>query len=308
MRLLMVHPYGLGDMVLLTPLVRLLQEYDDDLRIDYLIMQPAAAEPIRRCDVTGRVITASLTPASLAKAVKTVRRIRYDAAWVSAGVNPLKAHALLSLLKAQRKALAPERVDLPHLPPAWRRHFTWRNLALARHLFQLPKTPPPPRFCLSGPPAAAQKGLIGIHPGSHPGYAAKRWGVTRYIILIEKLLRSGRRVRLFAGPAEREEARALRDYFGDSVAFVTGSLEEVARQIAACELFIHNDSGLGHVASCFGCKILTLNADAGARAFAQTEILSKRNTTLHLRTLPPKDDAQADAVFGVAERILSCAE
>ena len=308
MRLLIIHPYGLGDMVLLTPLLRLLEEYDDDLRIDYLIMQPAAAEPIRRCPSTARIVTADLSLLSLAKAIRTLRQTRYDAAWVSAGVNAAKARALLAMLRADHKALAPERVDLPHLPSVARRHFTWRNLALARDFIALPSKPPRPRFCLSSPPPSPGKGVVGIHTGSHPDYAAKRWGEARYGALMEKLLRRGYRVTLFAGPAEREEAKRLSSRFKEGVTLVEESLEEAARHIASCELFIHNDSGLGHVASCFGCKILTLNADAGAREFAQTEILSPRNTTLHLKTLPQNDDAQVEAVFSAAERILTCAE
>ncbi|MFY9719005.1 MAG: glycosyltransferase family 9 protein [Candidatus Cybelea sp.] len=105
-------------------------------------------------------------------------------------------------------------------------------------------------------------GLLGIHPGSmaYKGNDAKRWPYERFVALALRNLKSGRRVRFFLGPhEEREAARAEHDFRGiERISIVRRPVEEAARRLAECEVFVGNDAGFSHLAAGLGVKTLAL--------------------------------------------------
>jgi ADP-heptose:LPS heptosyltransferase len=104
-------------------------------------------------------------------------------------------------------------------------------------------------------------GLLGIHPGSmrYKGNEHKRWPLEDFGALIRANLARGRRVRVFIGPAEREDSAALAALAGPgAIEFVDRTLEEAARSLSECEVFVGNDAGFAQLAAGLGVKTISL--------------------------------------------------
>jgi heptosyltransferase-2 len=103
------------------------------------------------------------------------------------------------------------------------------------------------------------KRLIGIHPGCNEKFSYKRWEVEKYIDLVGRIYDrlEDAEVLLFAGPDEQEESDILREHY-PSLVVVREDLNRVAALISHLSLMITNDSGLGHIASCFDVSIITI--------------------------------------------------
>jgi len=108
------------------------------------------------------------------------------------------------------------------------------------------------------PPRA---GLLGVHPGSmkYKGNERRRWPLERFAQLIRMSSDKGRAVRLFVGPAERDEVAAIVALAGgQGVDVVDAPLGAAARALSECEVFVGNDAGFAHLASGLGVKTVTL--------------------------------------------------
>lgn len=128
-------------------------------------------------------------------------------------------------------------------PPKWSKH------ASRYYLEQLGFTSAPPLRLLI-PPAGEPWDVV-IHPGS--GSPTKNWPFDRFTRLAESLEARGRTVAWCLGPAEEgfrlpPEARVVRKE----------SLVDLARTLAACSLYIGNDSGITHLAAAVGCPTVAV--------------------------------------------------
>lgn len=105
-------------------------------------------------------------------------------------------------------------------------------------------------FRLRVEPSATPRDVI-LHPGS--GGQRKNWPLDRYEGVADVLRRGGRTLTWCLGPAEDdlpvlERASVLR----------TGSLLELARELAAGRLYLGNDSGVTHLAAAVGCPTVAI--------------------------------------------------
>lgn len=98
-------------------------------------------------------------------------------------------------------------------------------------------------------------GVILIHPFA--GWAAKEWGLKKYISLTERLDSKFNTALIFP---KKEVASDVIDYFNlNKIKFIeTNSLEELIREIQKCSLFIGNDSGPLYLANYFGKPTFTI--------------------------------------------------
>ena len=99
---------------------------------------------------------------------------------------------------------------------------------------------------------------IGIHPGGNWTY--KLWDAQKYAqlatILSEKF---GAAILLFAGPDERELQAQVADMMHPSPILVkTGNLWELTALIAACDVYIGNDTGPMHIAAAVNTPVVAL--------------------------------------------------
>ena len=100
--------------------------------------------------------------------------------------------------------------------------------------------------------------LIGIHPGGNWIY--KLWNAEKYAELANALSsEKDVTILLFAGPNERELQGQVAGIMDTSPILVeTGNLREVAALIAACDVYIGNDTGPMHIAAAVRTPVVAL--------------------------------------------------
>ena len=144
----------------------------------------------------------------------------------------------------------------PGLPPeTWSEHASRYYLAClefsAVSAFRLNIAPVPP----------LQEVDVVIHPGS--GGRRKNWPLEWYENVSARLLADGYRVAWILGPAEVELC------VPDQVPCIRcESLVDLAAQLAACTLYLGNDSGITHLAASVGCPVIALFGPTNSRVWA----------------------------------------
>ena len=100
--------------------------------------------------------------------------------------------------------------------------------------------------------------LIGVHPGGNWVY--KLWGADKYAQLATALAeQKNATILLFAGPNERKLQTQVADMMDATPILVeTENLREVAALIAACDIYIGNDTGPMHIAAAVGTPVVAL--------------------------------------------------
>lgn len=100
--------------------------------------------------------------------------------------------------------------------------------------------------------------LIGIHPGGNWIY--KLWNAEKYAQLANTLSNQNNAViLLFSGPNERELQAQVASMMDTSPILVkTENLREVAALIAACDVYIGNDTGPMHIAAAVDTPVVAL--------------------------------------------------
>lgn len=100
--------------------------------------------------------------------------------------------------------------------------------------------------------------LIGIHPGGNWEY--KLWSADKYAQLATVLSKQkNAAILLFAGPNERKLQTQVADMMDISPILVeTENLREVALLIAACDVYIGNDTGPMHIAAAVRTPVIAL--------------------------------------------------
>lgn len=104
----------------------------------------------------------------------------------------------------------------------------------------------------------AERALIGIHPGGNWIY--KLWNTKQYAQLANALVNEkNTTILLFGGPNERElQAQVVGMMETPPILVKTANLREVAALIAACDVYIGNDTGPMHIAAAVGTPIVAL--------------------------------------------------
>ena len=101
--------------------------------------------------------------------------------------------------------------------------------------------------------------LTAIHPGA--GSGAKRWPLSRFKSLASALsLNEKRKILIVEGSAERGLAEKMLPEIPSNGAIVFNrmSLDLLSAVLASCELFIGNDSGVAHLAASLGVRCIVL--------------------------------------------------
>ena len=100
--------------------------------------------------------------------------------------------------------------------------------------------------------------LIGIHPGGNWEY--KLWRAEKYAQLATALRkRQNASILLFAGPNERKLQSQVAGMMDTPPILVeTDNLREVTALIAACDIYIGNDTGPMHIAAAVGTPVVAL--------------------------------------------------
>lgn len=265
MRILIIHSYGMGDMIMFTPSLKQLIEKYPGATIDILVFQKMASEPIKYCNNVHTIYYSDLNIINILHIIRKLRRNCYDMSIFTSGTNTLKA-GLFSFFVNVKERIGeyrkyPSLFYTKNIKYQEKLHRVENNILLVSGditNIQLPL------FCIDNTVKMNNTMntndvfIIGIHPGSNVKFKERRWSKDYFITLINLLKQEYKcEILLFGGPDEIDEARYIEKY--TEVSLISGrSLQDVASLISQCDLFINTDSGLGHIASCFDIETFTI--------------------------------------------------
>ncbi len=276
-RLLLVQPHGIGDLVLATPMLAELRRVAPDLYVAVMAGSEAAATVVRGSPMCDEIFIYNPLQAKLREKVKLIswlRRLAPDACLISPRVSSFKGE-ILAWLSGAKWRVGPLRF-LPWLgynlsaPNSLQIHKVEGYLLLAGLLF--PGLKPVPTFFNLTPEDSAkgdkfweelglgQAPVLGIHPGCDPNNPQKRYPLDAYQQLIDQFLEAHPEAHclLFFGPGEEGlweqiQPSSLRVAAAKGVPF-----QVTARLLQRVRVLLTGDSGLGHVASALGTRVVSI--------------------------------------------------
>lgn len=253
-RVLFVTLSNIGDAVMTTPVLGLLERRYPDALVD-IVARPKTAPLFTHYPRLGRMIVKppSESLAATLRHVAELRRQRYLA------VLDLRSPVIPWLLRARQRYLKRRRDD-PSL------HAVLDHAAVFDPTLDESAIPAlmlwiDDEVTASVAARAAGSGpLIGIGPGAQT--PSKVWPADRYAALVQRLCQAcpDARLVLFGDDRDRPLCRQIGEVPGLDVRDLSGrcSLQESAAWLGACTAFIGSDSGLGHIAAAMGTPTLTL--------------------------------------------------
>lgn len=331
-KILIIHTWGIGDLIMFTPALRALREKLPQVQIDILITyQPVVAEVLEKGKTVNRIIKFFWKEESFFAKLKLILKLRkekYDWAIVTGWTNPQKGGLLSFLFGAKRRVGAYKKNksffythQVPGIDIKPRRE---TNLDLVRQLGIEIKGMPESFFEFGVKDKefatnfikennAGNKILIGFHPGAEPVHRYLFWPKEYFIELGKKIIENHQDVRLmvFGGPGEKELCQEIKERIGGNVILAVDlSLRQVAALIDSCSIFLASDSGLGQIAGATRTNLITIFGPSEARLFApqgpRVKVLSEKCRHLYdekrvhtcLRRITP------EKVFSEIEEIL----
>ncbi len=274
-KILVIQDSGIGNMVLLTPLLKNLRKNFPKAKVILLEGQNRASRLIEKGKIVSKILQYPKNPGGKLKLAWRLRKEKIELSLTSF-LNSNYEMAIFSYLVGakirvgyhSRKyaygkgcgLLYNVKVKLPEITED--RHEIDRHLDLLRAL-KIPITDKEPEIYLTEEDriwakeflkkCGVKEGekLVGIHPGAGEKMRFKCWPVERFIELVNELCKEKEvKILIVGGKEEKDIAEALRENVNSEVIFSTGltSLSQTAALIERCHLFISNDSGPMNIA------------------------------------------------------------
>ena len=253
-RLLVVTLSNIGDLVLTTPVFEALAATYPGQLID-VIGDARSSALLRAAPYVGEIYNYDKR-ASLSEHLAFLRRCRarrYDL------VVDLRTVHLGWLLRARRRLRKRER----RVPG---RHAVLEHFSALRPLLGAAAEPPPCRIHLARAAQQRAHELLSGLPGTRwlavaPGanYAGKKWPREDFANLLRRAAHDVDAVVLLGSAQDMVDTECLASAGGPARDFAgRTSLLEAAALLARCQVFVGNDSGLGHMAAAVGVPTLTV--------------------------------------------------
>ena len=286
-RILLIRPGGMGDMVLLLPAVRLLQQRFPSAELT-LVCERRNLDVLRLAQLDRCALLYDSNPLRF---LRQLLRARYDVAVDSEQFHHFSAvFALLSRARVRigfkinplRNPLYTHLVNYAPDGPEGSEF-----LRLLGPLGIRSETPPMSRLATGAPPefpaavrdeiarTASRGGLVVIHPGASTGY--KHWPAKSFVELALRLDRDLSLLPVFAGDAgDRPSAERIREAVGRAggraLSFAGRlSLAETAAVLRRARLFVGTDSGLAHLAVALEAPTVVLFGPSDAKKWGATD-------------------------------------
>ena len=287
MKILVIGPAWVGDMVMSQSLYIVLKQRHPDSQID--VIAPGWCKPIlERMPEIHQAIEMPIGHGEFnllgrREIGKSLREKQYDRAYI--------------LPKSAKSALIPWFANIP-LRTGWKgemrygllndlrpnmksfQYMVERYVALAYPKAEMVdsnslgglETLPRPRLAINAAEQQAtiqkfnltqDQPIIGLCPGAEFG-PAKKWPETHYAEVATQMARSGHQIWLFGSQKDLETCNNIRalvpTQFHEDIHVLAGqtSLIEAVDLLAACKTVVANDSGLMHVAAAVGCNVVAV--------------------------------------------------
>ncbi len=277
-RILLIGPYGLGNVLMALPAVQALRE-TGRYRLELACLLSSTERMCRDVPALGglfervHALHAGHGLTALARTAWRLRRERFDYSVVM--FPSAKAHYnLASLTLGARVRIGSafprqpwwhlNRLNHRRVPVRPELHDCVQNVRLVAAGLGI-NLPDPTSYVFRRANQDAR--LVGVHPGCKLEYRFKRWGVARFTEAIRLLgdAHARLRFRVFFGPDERDEREqferllaappyaALADRIERSVG---APLARLLDELGECGAMISNDSGMMHMAAAQGVRTL----------------------------------------------------
>ena len=284
---------GIGNALLVVPLVQQIKRKIPGCRITVLARIDAMGEPFRRMSEVEEVIVTGKGATGVLRMIMASRRRKPGVFVVPFPSNRWQYSLLAAASGAKKRVLHSYEIaywrSLQFLPATRVRaqrglHDVQQNLNLLRGLAMEPDAPSAPTFCVTEADRAAAEAILrsaGLLPDARPIVlhagsaqtvlaAAKRWPARSYALLIDALqAEMGDRIVLVEGPdevgvtAEILNSRDIaRSQSSPKIVRLNGPLGETAALLERAQLYVGSDSGLAHLAAAVGTPAVTLFAPA----------------------------------------------
>ncbi len=273
-RLLVIRLSAIGDVLLAAPLVRMLKNAYPDCTIDFLVKN-AYVSLLESNPHIHRVLAFSPRDGirEMTRVIRLIRDLRYDAVIDLQGNLRSRIFSIFS--RAARRSRA--------------RLNRWRRFLLVHGRWDTYRTtvPVPLKYLKAAPFSVTDDGkglelwiptnaeanvrsrlescgiqnrdrIVGLAPGA--GRATKRWPVEGFVETGRALSQKGWKIVLIGGKADAGVCEEVHRRFRTNPADFSGrlSLVETAALIRRCDLLVTNDTGVMHMASAVGTKILAV--------------------------------------------------
>lgn len=269
---------GIGNTILFTPaLYRLRKEYPK-AKIDLLVGKKVFGDCVGDSELVDDIIVIPSRMFELIRFFSTTRK-RYDVSITVFPSNKWQFNLFAWLLCAKLRITHGYTVGrlrtlsfLQNIKVAVDSeiHDVYQNLNLLRPLSVSPETEEPRLFfhlsCedeksaesyLSDNQINHDDFVLGVHAGAGPIGDKKKWGLEKFAVEIQECMQNNPscKVMLFGGEEENEERIILKKMINsEKVYLYNGTLGETAALIRRCNYFLSNDTGLMHIAACFGIR------------------------------------------------------
>ena len=293
MKVLIYHSYGMGDMVMFTPVLELLNKYNSNIIVDFIITnnEKASIKPIENYKNLGQIYFIKLTKLRIDYILKgiKIRKNKYDLLIMTNGSTRLPAEIFSLLVRPKIIAgeIREERKSILRYLKNYKlfnryqkcimenfsekRHRVEANLSLIEKILDInlkSKKYINTKYYLNKRNLEYAENfyfinklekyqVLGIHPGCNKLSSEKRWPKERYLEILNKLKKKIKII-IFIGPDEIEIGEYLQNNIqSENIFFCKDKdLSNIAAVISKCSYFFNNDSGLGHIAGSFSLKIV----------------------------------------------------
>ena len=272
MKILVIHTFGLGDMIMFTPSLQNISNSFPNVKIDFLILQKISVAPINEYIGVHKLYFIQNSFIQNMILLNQLRNIQYDYILHTSGTSTLKMSLIMLLLNGKNKFGECTNIRVPWYKDQVKKdeniHRVNSNLKIVALIKDMKIEKEQPFFSLKNENILCANSflkenkklrLIGIHPGCNEKFANKRWEIDKYKELINQFQNKLKNILIyiFIGPDERDIGIELKQSL-NNIIIVDNRLDDTAAIISKMNLFITNDSGLGHIASCFNMDIVTI--------------------------------------------------
>lgn len=266
LRILIVQTAFIGDVILITPLIRAVTELYPEALIDALVV-PAAAKLLQNNPYLHQVLTYPKRQAPLKAMLQMVHQLKAQAYDLAISPHSSGRTNLLLYLARIPIRVGFDRGTLPFLlthktPHPKGIHKIAKNLSLLKLLSTQDFSMQTELFPSAADYAFVQrllqpligKRLIAIAPGSV--WATKCWPVQHYQSLVQALLKHGMGVILIGGAEDKAKCDAIATKHPHllNLAGLTNLLQSAAA-ISKCSAMVCNDSGALHLANAMQVRV-----------------------------------------------------
>lgn len=267
-KILVIHTFGIGDLIMFTPALSILEKYNTDFKIDFLLTQKGCKSVLENNKNINNIMLSTLSIKDLIKTGLKLRKNKYDISLITTGVKPWKAMIFSLLIGAKVKIGEYRKIKIIYdkmVKYNKKLHTVESNIDLIKLLnlpinkelkvnYKLNKSNENYANLYLKEKKLINTTILGIHPGCNKNFSERRWPKFYYKQLIQNLNKNLKNLKIivFIGPDDTEVEEVLKN---EKIQIVKEkSLSNVAALISKCDYFLNSDSGLGHIASTFQLK------------------------------------------------------